>query len=71
MPLKAVCTLVDPMPSQMEAAPALNRAKIDTPPVNQRWPRRAKASAIITITPAMPIINSGAMSVRLISGLVA
>ena len=51
--------------------PAAIKAMIDSTPVTQRWPRREKASTIITITPATLTIASGAISEKLRSGLAA
>jgi hypothetical protein len=54
--------------SQTEATPAARIARIESVAVTLRCRRCVNASTIMTITPAMPMINSGAMSGRLTSG---
>src|SRR6266436_1257470 len=71
MPLNAARWSGAAAQSQSEEIPAVIKAMIDSPPVSQRWPRREKASTIITITPATLTITSGAISEKLISGLAA
>ena len=71
MPLNAARWSGAAAQSQSEEIPAAIKAMIDSPPVSQRWPRREKASTIITITPATLTITSGAISEKLISGLAA